>query len=272
MLIVFIAALLGIWRYRSSEYFRWVGAALVWMLASSFLFQGGGSLEDPSGDGWITHQVRVATDDGPLVALFGIAFLILYYGGLLFFVTRMRKAAKLHSRTDDVAFDDNVIVPDRTGRKVLETAGLVAAVGGFLWFSYVLPVQQADAATVGESDTRASVIDGQNSLTVEQELLGVAAEMNATLPQSLDQITTLERVTASARTLTYRYQIEAKAEDRTRLEKYIRTTVIPKVCTGPQRADLRTDGVSYVYSYTSRDFAAPLKVQVDEALCSSLEG
>jgi len=271
MLIVFIAALLGIWRYRSGDYFRWVAIASAWMLASSFLFQAGGTLEDPSGDGWITHQVRLASSDGPEVALLGIGVLIAYYGGLIFFVMRMRTAARQHVGDGD-ALEADAVASNQSGRKTLETIGLIAAFVGYVWFVFVSPPERADAAETRENDLGENSASVPSSLTVEQEMLGVAVEMNATLPQIVDQITTLERVTVSGRTLTYHYQIEAKAEDRARLEKYLRTDVVPKVCTGTQREEIRSEGVAYVYRYTSKGFADPLQLLVDEALCSSLEG
>jgi hypothetical protein len=83
IIIVAVAALLGIWRYRSLDYFRWVAVLFVWMLAADTLFAGYGTLQDPRGDGLITRQIRIATDDGIGMGLFAIAFIVVYWGGVM---------------------------------------------------------------------------------------------------------------------------------------------------------------------------------------------
>lgn len=77
MLIIYIAALLGIFRFRSLSYWKWIGFIFVWMFGTQLLFAGGGTLEDPSGDGFITRQVRIA-NNGPLMALFVVVVMIAY--------------------------------------------------------------------------------------------------------------------------------------------------------------------------------------------------
>src|SRR6476469_9837578 len=83
MLLIYIAALAGILRFRSREYWKWVGILFAWMFGGQFLFAGGGTLEDPTGDGLITHQIRIATNDGGGMGIFAIVFLIAYWGGVV---------------------------------------------------------------------------------------------------------------------------------------------------------------------------------------------
>lgn len=271
MLIVIIAALLGIWRYRSREYFKWVGITAVWMLLGGFLFAGGGTLEDPSGDGIIAHQIRIATNDGPGMGLFAIVFLVVYWGGVIFFISRMVKAARAVREADELAFDDHDFEPsDNTGRKALETAALLLVAALWGWFAFIRPAtDRYEALTATEPDQPQPTPTG---LTIEQEVLGAAAEVNASAPQQVDEATTLVRATATGRNLTYHYRIEATAADRENLMSFLHTNVVPKTCTGELRPYMREDGVSYTYSYVGSDFTEPVEITVDEALCAGLEG
>lgn len=273
MLIVIVAALLGIWRYRSAEYFKWVGIATVWMFLGGVLFYAGGTLEDPSGDGIITHQVRVATNDGPMMGLFAIVFLIAYWGGLIFFISRMVNAAKSVRESDVLAVaEKDYESSDSTGRKMLETGAILALSAVWIWFAFVRPAQDRwevmDAVVQQENEP----LPSPSGLTVEQEVMGAAAEVNASLPQKLDDVTTLVKATASERTLTYHYQIEATSAVRDRLLTFIRSNVVPQSCTGPLRPHMRDKGVSYTYSYEGTDFTTPVEVTVDERMCKNLEG
>ncbi len=38
-IIIVVALLLGIWRFRSAEYFKWVGITFLWVVASVFSVQ-----------------------------------------------------------------------------------------------------------------------------------------------------------------------------------------------------------------------------------------
>lgn len=272
MLIVIVAALLGIWRYRSTEYFKWVAIAAVWMFAAGILFQAGGTLSDPSGDGIITHQVRIATEDGPMMGIFAIGFLVAYYGGLIFFITRMVKAARTVRDAPSLSEWDESIEPDpQTTRKVLETAGLLALSAAWVWFAFIQPMQRHDQAMDAAIASQTRPLPSPTGLTIEQELLGAAAEINANAPQRLDEVTTLERATVKGREFTYHYTIEASAAERDNLLSFIRTNVVPQACTGSMRDDMRTHGVSYTYSYVGTDFETPIELTVDDAMCLSLE-
>ncbi len=270
MLIVIVAALLGIWRYRSNEYFKWVGITAIWMLAAGFLFYAGGTLEDPSGDGLITHQIRIATQDGPGMALFAIVFLVIYWGGAIFFISRMVKAARAVREANERAVDDDdYMSTDNTGRKALETVALLVVSALWIWFAFVRPATDRNEALT--SVQRDDPQQAPSELTIEQEVMGAAAEINASAPQQIDDVTTLERATASGRNLTYHYKVETASSDRKRLESFLRTNVVPKACTGPLRPSIRDHGVSYTYSYVGDNLADPVQMTVNETLCADLE-
>lgn len=269
MLIVIIAALLGIWRYRSKSYFLWVAITAVWMLAGGFLFYAGGTLEDPTGDGLITRQVRIATQDGPGMGLFAIIFLVTYWGGVIFFVSRMVKAAKAIQNSDPSVFDEEVIPDANVGRKLGETVAILLASALWVWFAMIQPAAQRQEPQTPELSNL--TLPRPTGLTIEQELLGVAAEINSSAPQRLDEVTVLERASASGRELTYHYSIDAAPEDREQLEKFLRTDVLPKVCTGDQRPAMRDHAVSYIYRYTASGFSDPVIIRIEEDTCASLE-
>lgn len=273
MLIVVVAALFGVWRCRSSEYFKWVAILFVWMLTASLLFYADGTLEDPTGDGLITREIRRATDDGPGMGIFAIAFLIVYWGGAIFFITRMVRAARAFKASQEAMYDDPDFVDregDNTTRRVFETLALLAAAALWIWFWFLRPpqleVSQAPAAATEQSPQT------PQKLTIEQEVLGVAADINANVPQRIDEQTVLERATASGRTLTYHYRIDPKGGSPEELRTFIRKNVVPKVCTGSLRQSMKDPGVAYVYSYAAPSFREPVSVSVDEKMCASLEG
>ena len=268
MLIVVVAALLGIWRYRSAEYFKWVAILFAWMLAGTLLFAGGGTLENPAGDGLIARQIRVATNDGPGMGIFALAFIVVYWGGAIFFITRMvREARRLSSTTHA---DGEFIERDGdTSRKFVETLGLLGAAAIWIWFAFLRP---ADTQFAESSGPQTSVPPAGVPLTVEQQVLGAAAEVNADVPKRLDEQTVLVKATAAGRTLTYYYTIDPRGAGRDEFPPFFRQKVIPRVCTGPLRKSMKEHGVNYIFSYESDVWDEPVSSEVNEGVCSALEG
>lgn len=74
------------WRY-------WLGA-LVIHFGIGVLCGGGGTLEDPAGDGPITRVVRRAADDGPMVAAYGLAVVVIGWAVPTVLVLRGLRASK----------------------------------------------------------------------------------------------------------------------------------------------------------------------------------
>ncbi|MBA3511850.1 hypothetical protein [Sphingomonas sp.] len=270
-IIIVVALLFGIWRYRSAKYFMWVAITFVWMFVSTLLLNGGGTLEDPSGDGFITHQVRVAANDGPMMGLFAIFIVVFLWGGIIYFLNRARKAGKALQAANEAALDhpDYVEQEDAdTGRKLLETVGLLLAAAAWFYFNFTALMSARNApATVASAPTAQAPAQP----TIEQEVMGVAAEINAGTPRQLDADTVLERATASGRTLTYHHKLKGRATDREELRSFILRTVVPKVCTGELRPSMKQHGVSYAYSYTASDLDEPVAITVDEKMCEGLE-
>ncbi len=92
--VAIVVALIGTsGSYARPYWIRGIGAVVV-ALAMHYLGQGGGTLEDPAGDGLVTRAIRKATDDGPLVAVWAIAMLVLGYGVIIVRIDRARLSMK----------------------------------------------------------------------------------------------------------------------------------------------------------------------------------
>lgn len=83
-----VAALVGLLRRQARRYWVHAAGAVAVQVLVLFLGAGGGTLEDPSGDGLITREVRRATDDGPAMAAFGLAVIALGWGIPLWLLRR----------------------------------------------------------------------------------------------------------------------------------------------------------------------------------------
>lgn len=79
VLLTLVIVALGL-KYRDAAYWKRAVPAIVVLWAMQLLAAGGGTLEDPTGDGVLTRWVRQATHDGALVAVWGLGVLVLGYG------------------------------------------------------------------------------------------------------------------------------------------------------------------------------------------------
>lgn len=80
-----------------------------------------------------------------------------------------------------------------------------------------------------------------------------AVRFNKTLPNKVDEATTLERVAASGTTLTYFYRVNIlKAELRPGALDAFKPTVIKKVCGAPDMRSIISVGGSYRYVWADR--------------------
>lgn len=98
MLLILIMILDGLRRFKTLLSWKNACFAATWAACfgwiSGVLFAGGGTLQDPRGDGIVTAWIRQATGDGPLVAFVGLTIMGLYYGGIIFFWIRATKLSK----------------------------------------------------------------------------------------------------------------------------------------------------------------------------------
>jgi hypothetical protein len=88
--VIFIAivVILGLVTRQPRRYWAYAGAAVGVQLLTGFLFAGGGTLEDPTGDGLITASIRRATNDGPQMGILGLGVIALAWGVPIWLVAR----------------------------------------------------------------------------------------------------------------------------------------------------------------------------------------
>lgn len=266
-IIIVIAVLLGVWRYRSRQYFKWIGITFLWMLVATFLFSGGGTLDNPSGDGLVAHQVRVATNDGAGMGIFAIVVVVVLWSGIIFLLSRAAKAARAVREADELALQSaDYVEPADASRKALETVAVLLVAAGWFYFNFTL-ARSARATPAPSQQTPQT----PQQPTIEQEVMGLAAEVNASVPQRIDPDTMLVRASASGRTLTYHYQLEPRGVTKGDAQGFLIRNVTPRACTGVLRPYMRDDNVTFAYRYTSDDFSGPVVVTVSEQVCSNLE-
>jgi len=64
MLFLLIVVALGFYSKQEKRYWMFAASAVAIQLLAQLLFSAGGTLENPTGDGYITALVRQATNDG----------------------------------------------------------------------------------------------------------------------------------------------------------------------------------------------------------------
>lgn len=246
MLIIYMAAIFGIFRFRSKDYWKWLAILFAWMLIANVMFYAGGTLEDPTGDGLITRQIRLATADGPGMALFAIAFIVTYWGGVIWMVRKMYLVGKQAEadRCELVSQNGGAI---STERKVAEAVAVTIAAATYAYFTLVEP--QADNLNAKSATTYATETQTIKD-PVAEELKRAAYELNRSAPQKIDEVTTLKGATASGRVLTYQYAISREDISAEQLRQFVRQNVIPSACQDTSmRNAMRDHDVTYRYSY-----------------------
>lgn len=282
MLLIWIAALFGVFRFRTLSYWRWIGIVFIWMIAANVLFYAGGTLQNPEGDGVITRMIRFSTNDGPGMAIFALVFLAVYYGGIIIMLRKAWSAGKEYEREGleaEYEIEDTPIA-----RKAIDAVGITVVIATYVYFTMVLParehqvsIAQSEPATVATSEP--IVVTGNASSSskssdidpVEAELTTTAAALNRTLPQKVDQITTLERATVEGRVFTYHYRLSRRDAPDSALSKFIRKSVVPKACRDPRmRAGIKDYSIVYRYEYTLPNADNIISGDADWAACKSI--
>lgn len=88
MIFILVLVLIGLIKKQRAAYWYHACAAVFVQVIVSVLCRGGGTLQDPSGDGPIAHLVRVAVNDGPLIGVFAILVIALGWALPIWIVRR----------------------------------------------------------------------------------------------------------------------------------------------------------------------------------------
>jgi hypothetical protein len=88
MIFLLFVVALGILTSQKRRYWGFAFAAVLLQNLTVFLLSGGGTLEDPRGDGYITAIVRAASNDGPIVVGVGVLAMVLGWGVPIYLVNK----------------------------------------------------------------------------------------------------------------------------------------------------------------------------------------
>jgi hypothetical protein len=226
------ARVLGILRYRRLSYWRWVGAMVLWQTAAQFLFASFGSLEHPERDGLVIRAVRQATDDGPAVAIVGLVFIVVFWGGTIYFLRQFFKDAR------QPAAGVYGVKPATWPRKAAELTALTLAIGALFYLNF--SAARAPAQAEPAPETVEAIIDRE------------VATLNASAPKRLDDITVLTHGTREGEMLVIHYRISPPKELATRaaFEAAVREQHLPPMCAETSMQQLLQTGAKARLRYT----------------------
>jgi hypothetical protein len=97
MIFAILIIVYGLWKCDTPIYWKNAAFACAWLACWGYLgtfFSGGGTLENSAGDGLITAHIRQITNDGPMMAIWGIFVILLMYGPMVYFQGRGVKCSR----------------------------------------------------------------------------------------------------------------------------------------------------------------------------------
>ncbi len=260
-IIILCAVFAGIFFNRVGSYWKWIAYAYAVSILVTFLLAGGGTIENPVGDGLITHLVRKATNDGYQMALFGILVIIAGYGGLIFCLKNAVRVAR------------DVKAKKISVEKVSKIRGVIEFVvlATFLIMNQVVaikdPINPENFFHFIDSDKERAIESSNPSIEEQVRLAGI--EANKSLPQKLDDVTTLEKVTTDSRNMTYHYVISTNL-DKEMIHKFVLPNIAKGQCGNfDARKLISENNLSYTYLYKLADGSFFFEIKLDDELCKS---
>ncbi|NCA28419.1 MAG: hypothetical protein EBS92_04000 [Proteobacteria bacterium] len=260
-IILLIAVFAGVFLYRAGSYWKWIAYAYAVSICVTFLFAGGGTIENPVGDGLITYLVRKATNDGYQMALLGLLVIIIGYGGLIFC---LRNAIKV---TKDIKAKKISV------EKISKTRGAIefALLAIFLILNQVIatkdPINPENFFRPSNTNNEPTAESYNPSVEEQVRLAGI--DTNKGLPQKIDDATTLEKITTDGRNMTYHY-ILSKNLDKEKIKNFILPNIIKGQCGNTDTRKLISENnLSYTYSYNLIDGSFFFDIRLDEELCKN---
>jgi hypothetical protein len=264
MLILYFIALAGIVRYRAPGYWKWVSILLVWMIGAELLFAAGGTLQDPTGDGLITRQIRIATNDGPGMGTFAIAFLVVFWGAVIWMLRKLYVTGRQAEQERELRKRDTAREAS-WGRKLIEAGALTLAMAAYMYFGTVAPLMETQTPTSARAD------QAEGSDPVARDLAQLADELTNRAPEKLDSVTTLVGVSAEGRTLTYHFEISQRDGTDDQVRSFARENAVAQACDNPDLYEgMKEHGLVYRYSYKMPDTDLPVVVAATYDECRSL--
>ena len=271
MILLALAALIGVWRCRTAAYFKWVAILFAWMLAAWLLFSASEFLLFPTFEGAIARAILARFGSGAVVLAVVVAHvsITLYCLFRMWDVYRDVRDARAAGGWDEIAEGNS------NARKMLETGGIVAGTAALIlagsWGQAADPPPdsgRAEATALASASAPAAADERAGSF--EQELLAAAEELNASGPRTkaADPYTTFVGASASGRTFTYHFELSAPDVTEEKVRTFLKEKVAPQACSSDQRDSMREHGAYYTYSYTSPRLAAPVSLTMSEEYCT----
>lgn len=247
---VYVPAVLGVLRYRHWPYWRWVLVVLLWQSAAEFLFSAHGSLDAPERDGLIMRAMRQATNDGPELALFGLVFLLVFWGGLIYFVRQLFAAARAIEAEGAASRATSRL---RRGAEVFGLSALAAILLSHS-FNNLTPFHQAEAAEAGAS--------------LETVINETVAQVNAAAPTKIDDITVLVGAAGEGRVMIFDFEITDRGVSREAFAVFLRDQIPPQACAIEGTQLLHRDGGALRYRYRLASGGEPLTLDLTATDCA----
>jgi hypothetical protein len=110
------------------------------------------------------------------------------------------------------------------------------------------------------------IVDLNKSEYTKADIWGIAYEVNKALPSKIDSITTLEKLTAKERTLTYNFTVDLDGIDQYDVSR-LRAQVLANVCTTEDALDLINNNVVLNYEYFNHTKSPMLTLAFDANTC-----
>jgi hypothetical protein len=102
----------------------------------------------------------------------------------------------------------------------------------------------------------------------KQELIQSTVDlMQATLPDTIDSVTTLTAVEAEPSTIHYLYTLSAEVDPANLTESVVRESVLASLCSAAETRDLLEDEIAMRYTYTFTSTGESINMTFTQADC-----
>ena len=171
----------------------WIRAliALFFVLVWPYLFSGGGTLENPAGDGVIARYMRQATNDGPIFGLISIFIVIAGWGIPILLLTTGFKRAKA------------AMINEPPKGKYSNPYFQIYA--GLLIATWIYQIFMAGYLFGGLNQNATTTVN--QPLTLEQEIADVVRDSQDNLPIVVDEATILYSIVAQGSRIVRRLTV-----------------------------------------------------------------
>lgn len=261
-MLILIAFLLGVFRYRFWEYWKWALLFPVWPLIVSLLLSNDGAYE--YFDGLVGYFAGMAMDSGIGVTGFVLAFsvvvIMLVWVPAMYFCYKMYGAVKGRSNPCAEAQATPWL------RKGFEAVVLVCV---FLVYRAYINIDMPYGQLFQQASSQPPEVSADSAVIAA--LKESVEEINATAPEKVDSITTLVGASLEGRVFVYRYDISSRSVTDDRFREIFYKQIAPDICINEHiRKTMYDYGITYRSIYKFPDSGLPVIVDVSSDVCQNL--